>query len=675
MQIGSLTDLKGVGDKSQQLFEAAGIKNIYDLLNYFPRDYHDYSKITPIKTLEPGLVTLRAKLVKVDGRYVKRGMHITEAIALDETGSVKLVWFNQPYRKNSIKDDHDYYITGKLEFKSGRYAISSPTIELSEGDQVHTARIVPIYKESKNLNNRLIRNTMFQAVDYARSLPNLLPDTITKQFNLLSYAEAVKKLHFPANSVDVDQARQTMSFLEIFELMLASNLIKSEISHEIAPRIDFDEGLSKKFVSGLGFELTDSQRKVMWQILKDIDTQKPMNRLVEGDVGSGKTVVAAMAIAMTLNKGMQVAYLAPTEILARQHFETIPKLLKPLGLDQQSELLVGSLKAKSKNQLHSDIKSGKIKLIIGTHALLHGLEINELGLIIIDEQHRFGVDQRNQLMKHSALIPHILSMTATPIPRSLALTLYGELDISIIDAMPPGRKTTITKLVSPNSREPMEEIIKNEIREGRQVYVVCPLIDENSKIQSTSAELTFKRLSQGTFKDQRIALLHGKLKASDKNQLMEDFINGKINILVSTTVIEVGVNVPNASVMVIEGAERFGLAQMHQLRGRVGRSDDQAYCFVVTSDSKAPSKRLRAFTQVNNGFRLAELDLEIRGPGAIYGTLQHGALDLRFANLSDHKLIANVRQSVTDFVNNFNLDDYPELRRRVRLAQAVITLN
>lgn len=670
-----LTDLKGVGAGVAKTLESIGVRSVNDMLHYFPRDYHDYTVITPIRALKPGIVTIQAVIKQAAGRYVRRGMHITEAVASDNTGSIKLVWFNQPYRAGGLKNNQEYFITGKLEFKAGRFSIISPGVELVSDMPVHTARIVPVYRESKGVGVRLIRKVMAEAIKHKEVLPKVLPESFVQKYQLLPYPEALTQLHFPDSKELLVKAKRTMSFIEIFELMLASKILKQEIAGEEAPRLAFEEAAAKRFVDSLPFKLTDAQRKVSWQVLQDIDETKPANRLVEGDVGSGKTVVAALAAVMAMHAGYQVALLAPTELLARQHAESLTEMLSPIGLADKVALLVGSMKPAEKARVKKYLADGSIELIVGTHALLQQLEIKKLGLIIIDEQHRFGVEQRKELLKQYGKVPHVVSMTATPIPRSLALTLYGELDISLLDAMPPGRKKIETKIVSPNSRQAMEAHIREQIDAGHQVYVVCPVIDEENKLQTTSAEATYKRLSTTTFKDKRVGLLHGKLKAEEKQAVMERFVAGKLDILVSTTVIEVGVNVPNATIMVIEGADRFGLAQMHQLRGRVGRSSDQAYCYVVPSDSKAPTKRLLAFSQLNDGFRLAELDLEIRGPGAIYGTMQHGALDLKFATLSDHALLRDVKDAVDTFINTEDMAAYPELSLRVRRAQAVITLN
>ena len=677
METVELTSLKGVGSKVAQTLASIGIHSVWDLLHYYPRTHHDYSEITPIAKTKPGLVTIRAEIKQAKGRYVRRGMHITEAVASDETGSIRLVWFNQPYRESAIKTGQNYFITGKLELSHQKFAIMNPGVELVSDMPIHMARIVPVYRESKGISTVFIRKTMSEAAKQADFISEVVPEWIIKKYNLMEYSKALVQLHFPENSEKLEQAKRTLGFIELFELMLASKIIKQEIELETAPSIAFNESVAKEFVSHLSFTLTNPQRKAIWQIYQDIEKTVPMNRLIEGDVGSGKTAVAAMAAVMVIQSGYQVALLAPTELLARQHAESFLELFKPLKLESHIGLLIGSHKKPQKETARQALRTGDIKLAIGTHALLQdSVRMKNLGLVIVDEQHRFGVEQRQALLKLTGHVPHVLSMTATPIPRSLALTLYGELDISLLDAMPPGRKPIITSLVSPNSRDKMEQHIRQEVEKGHQVYVVCPVITEENKLQTVSVEQIYKKLSSSVFKDKRVGLLHGKLKTEEKSDIMEKFVAGDIDILVTTTVIEVGVNVPNATIMVIEGAERFGLAQMHQLRGRVGRSSVQGHCYIVPSDSKAPSKRLRALVQSTDGFKLAELDLEIRGPGAIYGTLQSGALDLRFATFTNHKLISEARTAVNEFVKKGeNLKNYKELSRRVRLAQAVITLN
>jgi ATP-dependent DNA helicase RecG len=674
---GELTSLKGVGPALAEKFAAVGIRTIAELLDYFPRTYNDYSEIQLISKIRPGMVTIEAEIKQAVGRYVRRGMHITEAVASDESGSVRLIWFNQPYRVSAIKTGQRYFITGKLELKRQRFSITNPSMEMQSDFPLHTARIVPIYRESKGITSTIFRRTLYQVLKYSALLPDPLPAYIREKYKLLAYGSAVRELHFPSSKENFAQARRSIGFIEVFELMLAAQLNKQDNQNEIAPKIEFDEKLAKQFVQSLPFQLTDPQRSAAWQIYKDIATTVPMNRLLEGDVGSGKTVVAGMAALMAMKAGLQTALMAPTELLARQHADTLRDLFESVGKSDAIGLLVGSMKPAQKAIAHQRIMSGDVGFIVGTQALLQDkVSLHKLGLVIIDEQHRFGVDQRKKLVGQSGHMPHILSMTATPIPRSLALTLYGELDISLLNTMPLGRKPIITKIISPNSRVALEKKIITEISAGRQVYIVCPLIKEGSGLKFPSAEQTYEKLRTTTFKNQRVGLLHGKLKDDEKNAVMTEFVQGNIDILVATTVIEVGVNIPNASIMVIEGADRFGLAQMHQLRGRVGRSTDQGFCFIVPSDSKAPSRRLRALEQSTNGFELAELDLELRGPGAIYGTLQHGELDLRIAKLTDVRLLAEVRSAVKEFtLTEQNIHEYPELKRRVRAAQAVVTLN
>jgi ATP-dependent DNA helicase RecG len=423
--------------------------------------------------------------------------------------------------------------------------------------------------------------------------------------------------------------------------------------------------------------LTDDQRRAIWQIYLDLQREQPMNRLVEGDVGSGKTVVAAMAAVMAIAQGYQVAFMAPTELLARQHADTLWKLLQPLGWEDSLQLLVGSFTAAQKKSAHKAIAEGKARFIVGTHALIQeGVDMHQLALVIIDEQHRFGVEQRKALMAKAGHMPHVLSLTATPIPRSLALTLFGELDITVLAEKPAGRLPIITQIVSPNSRAQLYEAINAQLEHGHQMYVVCPLITESEVLDANSAEEVYKRFKTKDFKNRRIGLLHGKLKPAEKQSVMEQFLAKELDILVATTVIEVGVDVPNSNIMLIESAERFGLAQLHQLRGRVGRGTAQAYCYLMLSDSQPPSRRLRAMESSNDGFRLAELDLELRGPGAIYGTYQHGLLDLRVAKLTDVQLIANARKTAQGLLDTHqDLLKYKQLMKHVNRLRAVTNLN
>jgi len=672
-----VTILKGVGKANAEKFELLGIKTIGELLDYLPRTYRDYTEISSIAHLKPGTVVFKAVIKQAKGRYVRRGMHITEAVASDESGSLRLVWFNQPYRADSLKANTEYFVTGTLALKRQRFAVTNPSIELVSEVPVHTARIIPVYKETKGVSSQQLRRVIAQTLALADKFPEIVPDSLRKAFDILPYGQAIKELHYPSTKDKFTEARRSLGFSEVFELMLAAQLNKAAISDEKAPEIKFNEPLAKKFVASLPFTLTDSQKQAAWQILQDMQKPIPMNRLLEGDVGSGKTVVAGMCALMAMAAGYQVALLAPTELLARQHADTLYELFKSVGQEEKLLLLTGSFKAKAKSELRDKIKDGTAGCIVGTQALLQeSVKFHSLGLLIVDEQHRFGVEQRKKILKDNKFMPHVLSMTATPIPRSLALTLYGELSISLLKTMPVGRKPIITQVVSPNSRKPMNELVNKELKEGRQVYVVCPTIVAGEVIKAPSAEDTYRKLKSGEFKKYRLGLLHGKLSEAEKQKVMQQFVSREIDILVATTVIEVGISVSNASVMIIEGADRFGLAQMHQLRGRVGRGEEQGYCFVVPSDSTSPSPRLRAIEQSTDGFALAELDLELRGPGAIYGTMQHGALDLRVAKLTDAKLLAEARKAVEVFIDKkMKLSDYPALSNRVRVAQAVVTLN
>lgn len=670
-------ELKGVGEEIGKTLSGVGVETVGDLLNYFPRRYDDFSVISPIAKIRPGPVTIAAKIKQITGRYVRRGLHVTEAIASDDTGSVHIIWFNQSYRAKNTKKNTEYFISGKYELSRQRLSIMNPSMELASDFPVNTARIVPRYPERKSLKSAQIRKVLRETLPLIRSSEETLPKWLLKQLKLISRAEAIEAIHFPESGAQLEAARRRLGFEEVFELALASLLNKEEVKRELALKIPFSEKLARQFVESLPFKLTDAQRKVIWKIYLDMQKDEPMNRLVEGDVGSGKTVVAAMAALMAIKEDFQVAFMAPTEILARQHAETIYKLLKPLNLEHQVGLLTGSMKPAQKKAAHERAGRGEIKFMIGTHALIQEkLDMHRLGLIIIDEQHRFGVDQRQKLQAKAGHMPHILSMTATPIPRSLALTLYGELDVSLLNEMPPGRKPVETKIVSPNSRSQLYKKIDSEISKGHQVFVICPIITRSEISRSHSVEQVYEALKNGPFKHRKLAALHGRMNSQEKERIMKSFVAGEINILVSTTVIEVGVDVPNVTIMVIEDAERFGLAQIHQLRGRVGRGGVQGYCYLVTNDSGAPSRRLRALESTTDGFKLAELDLEIRGPGAIYGTFQHGQLDLKIANFGDVKLLQSARESAVEFINKQeDLLQYPRLLERTNELRTITNLN
>lgn len=668
--------LKGVGPKQAELFAKLGLTTTQDLVQHWPRKYIDYSKIVPIGSLEPGLVTFVGSIQKVSGRYVRRGMHITEAVVADETGSTRLTWFNQPYRAASLTRDRPYYISGEYKLAAGRFSLQNPVLEMLSEDSVNTARIVPIYKETSGLTSKQIRAAMTQALQQLAHYETL-PAWLVKQYGLTEYTKAVKSMHFPEGEADLAQARHRLGFEEVFGLSLASGYLRKQQRLQPAIKVPFQSDIAQKFARSLPFTLTDAQKSVMWQIGKDMQLSQPMNRLVEGDVGAGKTVVATMAILMAVMQDLQVAVMAPTEILARQHASTIATLLKAVDLDNKVGLLVGGLRTPQKRAARQAILSGDMGVIVGTQALIQdSVDMHKLALVVIDEQHRFGVEQRKTLQKKAGHMPHVLSMTATPIPRTLALTLYGELDVSVITQKPIGRLPIKTNLVPPSDQPKMYAEVITQLEQGRQAFVVCPLIADSGAVDAVSAESLHKKLSTSTLKEWRVGLLHGRLSAEEKQSIMQDFSDHKLDVLVATSVIEVGVDVPNASILIVASPERFGLAQLHQLRGRVGRGNDQAYCYALLKDAAKPSRRLQAFASSHDGFKLSELDLRLRGPGAIYGTLQHGALDLRIAQLHDRELVAAAQAAAREFIDqDEDLLQYKQLAATVARLQTVTKLN
>jgi ATP-dependent DNA helicase RecG len=506
-------------------------------------------------------------------------------------------------------------------------------------------------------------------------VPETLPLSLVQSEKLVSHSDALLGMHFPEAIEDISRAKERIGFEELFALLLASQMNRIENAKLKGWHIPFDQAIVKAFVQQLPFELTGAQRIAAWDILQDFEKEIPMNRLLQGDVGSGKTVVAGLAARQAAHEGFQTALMAPTEILASQHAETLNTLLSPFGV--KVGLLTGSVKGKARETLYTAIANGDVHVVVGTHALIQStVNFHRLGFVVIDEQHRFGVNQRQALLSKSEHMPHLLAMTATPIPRSLALTVYGELDVSVLNELPKGRKPIATKIWSPNSRAQLYGLIEAQLIEGRQAYVICSLIDNNPDNELKSVEAEFKRLDQKEFKHRTIGLLHGKMKSAEKDEVMKRFASGEVDILVSTTVVEVGVDVPNATVILIEDADRFGLAQLHQLRGRVGRSVHQSYCYLMVSSSKAPSQRLKEVEKSNDGFYLAEVDLKLRGPGEIYGRAQHGELNLQVASLADTKLIARAQKAAKAFVaTGTDLLQYKQLHKDVEHYQRLTTLN
>jgi ATP-dependent DNA helicase RecG len=671
----SLEKIKGVGDKTGAQLAAAGLFTVGDLLTFLPRAYEDFSHATTISDIAPGKVTIKARCEKVETRPVRRGMKVTTATLADDTGKIQAVWYNQPYRAAQLKGGGEFFFSGEFEFSYNRYQLTNPSAEKASDMPVQADKIVPIYRAVAGLKTTLVRKILAELRPMATMLPETLPESVVKNEKLVSYSDAIVGMHYPDTRDQTEAARERLAFEELFQLLLASQLNKQENAKLEGWAIPFNQQVVKDFVAELPFALTNAQRIAAWDILQDFQSATPMNRLLQGDVGSGKTVVAGLAARQAAHEGFQTALMAPTEILANQHAATLDRLLSPFGI--RVGLLTGSVKGKSRETLYSAISSGEVDVVVGTHALIQsGVEFHRLGFVVIDEQHRFGVAQRQELLKKSAKMPHLLAMTATPIPRSLALTVYGELDISVLNEKPANRKPIETKIWSPNSRPQLYALIDEQITQGRQAYVICNLIDSNPENDLKSVEAEYKRLRNSVFKHRSIGLLHGKMTPADKDAVMSRFSVGELDILVSTTVVEVGVDVPNATVMLIEDGDRFGLAQLHQLRGRVGRSEHQSYCYIVPSDSKKPSQRLKEIEKSNDGFYLAEVDLKLRGPGEIYGRAQHGALNLQVATLGDTKLIARAQAEAKRFVaSGENLLHYTQLARQVETYQRLTTLN
>ena len=672
----SLQMVKGVGPKNALVLAGAGLHTIEDFIDYWPRRYDDYSNLLPIASVRPGLVTVRGKFSNIRAKHSRRGLHLTEALLSDDTATMKVIWFNQPYRAKSINLKAEYFVSGEFVFRSGSLSLSNPKLELAD-DIKQGGRIVPIYRETKLLSSKLL-NKIAKAIGEAfLQIPETLPGWVIEELGLASRGAALQQLHVPNDGESLATAKHRLGFEEVFQMQLAGQIARLELAKESSPAIAFDDDVAKRFVAHLPYKLTDDQRKTVWQIYKDMNSTVPMNRLVEGDVGSGKTVVAVMASIMAVEAGTQVLFMAPTEILARQHADSLAKLLDHTEWASSIGLLVGSLSAKQKSALHARIASGECRIAVGTNALIQDkVATKNVGLVVIDEQHRFGVEQRTKLRTKAGLFPHVLCMTATPIPRTLALTLYGELDVTQLKSMPKGRTPIETEIILPTARAGLYKDIDKRLAEGRQAFIVCPIIEENVELGLTSAEELYKKLSTGPFKHRNVGLLHGGMKADQKDDVMSRFKSGEIELLVATTVIEVGVDVPNATVMVVESAERFGLAQIHQLRGRVGRGEHAGFCYLVPSDDMGVSKRLRVLTHVMDGFRLSEIDLELRGPGAIYGMRQSGALDLRIAELTDEKLIATAKKMADEFVKRGEkLLNYPVLAERIEYFRSISKLN
>lgn len=671
--------LKGVGPEMAIKLERLGISTKLDLIRHMPRRYDDYSKIVPIRLMQPGLVSFRGVIERVASRYARaRKLHLTEAIISDSTGTIKAIWFNQSYIAKTIPVGTSVMVSGELKFKNNDLALQNPAIEKIEPgeDPKEAGKILAVYPETEGLSSRQLRSLIDGLCPQINTMDETLPSEIVVESKLMPLNQALLQVHKPTSQRLLDRARYRLAFEELWYLMMASLAIKYEIQTQEAPVVEFKVDMAQKFTKVLDFTLTDQQRQAAWEILQDLRKPRPMNRLLEGDVGSGKTVVATMAAVMALANGYQAALMVPTEILARQHMAKLTPLLEKLGF--KTSLIVGKQKAAERRAVQELASSDEPILFIGTQALLgEKLDFKNLGLVIVDEQHRFGVSQRQALKAKGGTLPHLLSMTATPIPRSLQLTVYGDLDITILEGLPPGRQPIVTKVVGARDREKTYEFINQQIDEGRQVFVVCPLIEPSDQMGSKSVIAESQRLAKGPFKSRRIGLLHGKLSTDEKQLIMAEFARGEIDVLVATTVIEVGIDVPNATVMIIEGAQQFGLAAMHQLRGRIGRGSHASYCYLIPETKGTDTiARLGAMEKSQDGFRLAQIDLELRGPGQIYGTRQHGVLELEFADMTDPKLLSQVRKAATKFIDDTEaLEANAFVINRINQLKAVTSLD
>lgn len=670
----SLKDIKGVGPKTAEQLAAAGLHTVRDLVYFFPRAYEDFSKLTTIAAIRPGNVTLQGRFEDIRTKRVRRSMTVTEATLVDATGKVACVWFNQSYRTKQIESNKEFLVSGEFGLQRNKYQVVSPSVEAVDGDNISVGRIVPVYRQVAGLKTQLVRKLLVELKPYILALDETLPAEIVHSEKLMSHADAVYALHFPGEDSELVRAKERLGLEELLALVTASLMNRADNDALESHQIVFDANDAKAFVSRLPFTLTNAQRVAAWEAIQNLAADKPMNRMLQGDVGSGKTVVAGLIAYIASCAGFQTAFMAPTELLASQHAETLQQLLAPFEVSVA--LLTGSVKGKARTTLYENIADGTVEVVVGTHALIQDtVNFHNLGFVVIDEQHRFGVEQRQKLLAKSSKMPHLLAMTATPIPRSLQLTIYGELDISILSEKPANRLPIKTEIISPNSRAQMYSKVEAEIEAGHQVYVICPRIEDGADEQK-SVEAEIKRLRQGPFRHRQIGLLHGKLAPAEKQAAMQDFASGKTDILVSTTVVEVGVDVPNATVIVIEGADTFGLAQLHQLRGRVGRSELQSYCYLVPSTSQRPSRRLRELEKSNDGFYLAEKDLELRGPGEIYGRAQHGDLNLQMASIGDTRLTKRVRVAAQWLLEHqAELASYPSLVEEISRYRRLTTLN
>jgi ATP-dependent DNA helicase RecG len=645
-----LTSIAGIGPKSAKTLKKLNLATLGDLLWHLPRRYDDYSKLKTINQLFYGdEVTVIGTVEEVNTRTVRSGkMKLVDAVISDGTGSLRVTWFNQPWIADRLKPDRPIVLSGKIDQYLGHLTMNSPEWELLERKQLHTNRIVPIYPLTAGVSSKWLRRVIHSVVTrLAPRIPDPLPASIRESADLIPLSQALQQIHFPDDWDHLHQAQHRIAFDEMFMLQLGVLRQKQAWERLSCPPLRVESEWIERFQSSLPYELTPSQMRALKEIRSDLEAAHPMNRLLQGDVGSGKTIVAAAAVGIAAKCDTQSAILAPTSILAEQHYQTLREILpSAAGIpEDRIAILLGATSEADKEEIRKNLESGVIQVIVGTHALLEGpIRFSNLSLAVIDEQHRFGVEQR-AILRDKGDNPNLLVMTATPIPRSLALTVYGDLDLTVIDEMPKGRMPVETKVFRPQERTRAHHFISKQVEQGHQAFIIFPLVEDSEKIEAKAAVNEYESLSNEIFPQFRVGLLHGRMRPDEKDEIMSQFRDGKIDILVSTSVVEVGIDIPNATVMLIEGANRFGLAQLHQFRGRVGRGDQPSYCLLIPdSDDAADNERLAAMESTTDGFKLAEYDLDQRGPGEFLGTRQSGFTDLHTAQITDVKLIEKARR-------------------------------
>lgn len=666
--------VKGVGPARAKKLNKLDIYNVEELLSYYPVKYEDRRFISKIRDLEDNKKALLK--IKIFGPLTKSGYGkktVLKAAGKDETGFISLIFFNQDYLKDKLNQEDWFCVYGNVKVSLGKFEMVSPEIEKADKDY-KAGRIMPVYGLTKGLSNNELTKIVKKSIEmFYREIEDVMPVKIKNEYGLISRREAIKHIHFPADGKKYSNAKKTLSFEKLIIMNLGFLSIKSRLKNNASGIEMNDTHMAEKVINSLPFGLTGAQKKAMQEIKDDMSLTRPMNRMLQGDVGSGKTIVAIYAMLVAVNSGFQATLMAPTEILARQHYETIKEYLNKSCINVNSAFLSGSTKTNERKKILQELEEGSIDILIGTHALTEEKVIfKNIGLVITDEQHRFGVRQR-ALLSAKGKNPHILVMTATPIPRTLALTIYGDLDISVIDELPPGRQTVKTCIADGSKKEEAYDFIIDNIKKGKQAYIVAPLIEESEGAALDSAQEVYNQLKDSYFHGYKLGLLHGKMKNDQKEKIISEFYAGKIDVLVSTTVIEVGINVPNAVIMMVLNSERFGLAQLHQLRGRVGRGESQSYCIYVNeSKSKKSKDRMNVLKKTNDGFIIAEEDLRLRGPGDFFGTSQHGLSKLEIQSIvSDVNVVRDALTAAKKILNDNPLLEGYEYKN---LKEAIINL-